>query len=108
MLLNQGDGTFASQVTYGARSEPDSVAVGDLDGDGDRDVVTTNWAGNNASVTVQQHRPLEATTDIDPDTLNLKSKAKWVTVYMELPERYDVADIDEESDTIRVIKPVKK
>lgn len=32
--------------------------------------------------------------NIDPDTLNLKSKGKWITCYIELPEGYDVADID--------------
>lgn len=32
--------------------------------------------------------------DFDPDTLNLKSQGKWVTVYIELPEGYDVNDID--------------
>ena len=32
--------------------------------------------------------------DIDPDTLNLKSKGNWVTAYIELPEGYDVTDID--------------
>ena len=35
-----------------------------------------------------------STIDIDPDTLNLKSKGKWITCYIELPEGYDVADID--------------
>ena len=34
------------------------------------------------------------TVDFDPDTLNLKSKGKVVTVYIELPEGYDVDDID--------------
>jgi len=37
---------------------------------------------------------VEATIDIEPDTLNLKSKGKWITAYIELPEGYDVADID--------------
>jgi hypothetical protein len=37
---------------------------------------------------------LEATINIDPDTLNLKSKGKWITCYIELPVGYDVADID--------------
>ena len=37
---------------------------------------------------------ISATVDIDPDTLNLKSKGKWVTAYIELPDGYDVADID--------------
>lgn len=35
-----------------------------------------------------------ATIDIDPDTLNLKSKGKWITAYIELPEGYTVGDID--------------
>jgi len=35
-----------------------------------------------------------ATVDFDPDTLNQKSKGKWVTVHIGLPEGYDVNDID--------------
>ena len=34
------------------------------------------------------------TIDIDPDTLNLKSKGQWITCYIELPEGYDVNSID--------------
>lgn len=34
------------------------------------------------------------TIDFDPDTLNLKSKGNWITCYIELPEGYDVDDID--------------
>jgi len=37
---------------------------------------------------------LEATVDFDPNTLNLKSKGKYVTCYIELPEGYDPNDID--------------
>ncbi len=37
---------------------------------------------------------LLASIDFDPDTLNLKSKGKWVTAYIELPEGYDVNQID--------------
>ena len=37
---------------------------------------------------------IEATLDFDPDTLNPKSNGKWVTCYLELPEEYDVRDID--------------
>ena len=32
--------------------------------------------------------------DFDPDTLNLQSKGKWVTTYIELPEGYDVSAIN--------------
>jgi hypothetical protein len=35
-----------------------------------------------------------ATVDIDPNTLNLKSKGRWVTCYIEFPEGYDVYDVD--------------
>jgi signal peptidase len=37
---------------------------------------------------------IEATIDIDPDTLNLKSEGKFVTVYIELPSSYNVTDIN--------------
>ncbi len=37
---------------------------------------------------------ISATIDIDPDTLNLKSKGKWITCYIELPQDNDVGDID--------------
>ena len=35
-----------------------------------------------------------ATADVAPSTLNLKSKGKWITCYIELPEGYNVSDID--------------
>ena len=37
---------------------------------------------------------IPATIDINPGTLNLKSKGNWITVYTELPEDYSVEDID--------------
>jgi hypothetical protein len=43
---------------------------------------------------------LPATVDVDPDTLNLKSKGKFVTVYIELPSGFDVNDIDVSSVTL--------
>ena len=38
--------------------------------------------------------PLPAIIDLEPNTLNLKSKGKWITCYIELPDDYDVAEID--------------
>jgi len=35
-----------------------------------------------------------ATIDLDSDTLNLKSKGKWITCYIELPDGHEVDDID--------------
>jgi len=37
---------------------------------------------------------ITATVNIKPNTLNLKSKGKWITCYIELSEGYDVSDID--------------
>jgi len=39
-----------------------------------------------------------ATIDLDPNVLNLRSIGEWVTCYIELPEGYNVGDI--ESDLI--------
>ena len=35
-----------------------------------------------------------ATVDIHPETLNLKSNGTWITAYIELPEDYNVSDIN--------------
>jgi len=45
-------------------------------------------------ITTASDRAIEATVDIDPRVLNLNSEGKWVTCYVELPEGYDVRDID--------------
>ena len=52
-----------------------------------------NWV-DNILISTGAPPPVSAVVDIDPDTLNTKSKGRWVTVYIELPEDYDVADID--------------
>jgi len=53
------------------------------------DLMQTDWVE-----VVTEPAIVEATVDIDPDTLNLKSKGKWITCYIELPEGYDVHNID--------------
>jgi len=54
--------------------------------------------GNLPSVTIGDEETLSlaitCTVSIDPDTLNLRSKGKWITAYIELPEGYDVNDIN--------------
>jgi hypothetical protein len=39
-------------------------------------------------------KQVEATIDIDPDTLNLGSRGKWITCYIELPAEYDPREIN--------------
>ncbi|MCK5291238.1 MAG: hypothetical protein KAR39_04370 [Thermoplasmata archaeon] len=39
-------------------------------------------------------KQIKARIDIDPDTLNLRSRGKWVTCYIELPAEYDPRDIN--------------
>ncbi len=50
VLHNNGDGTFAAKVDYPTAQEPRAVVASDLDGDGDKDLATANWSGDNISV----------------------------------------------------------
>ena len=49
---------------------------------------------------------VSATIDIDPETLNLKSNGEWITAYIELPESYDVSEIDVGSILLNNAVPV--
>jgi len=51
------------------------------------------YAGSSDAFLLKFSPPVSATVDFDPDTLSLKRKAKWVTVFVELPEGYDVGEI---------------
>jgi len=54
-----------------------------------------NWSGlSNGAV---GKTTVLASVDFDPETLNLKSKGKWVTAHVGLPEGYDVRKIDTSS-----------
>ena len=50
VLLNNGDGTFASAVNYGVEHLPYSVYGADLDGDGDVDLAVANRESDNVSI----------------------------------------------------------
>jgi hypothetical protein len=50
ILLNNGDGTFATTVNYAAGSRPISIFAADLDGDGDNDLAVANYDSDNISI----------------------------------------------------------
>jgi len=41
--------------------------------------------------------PIPAEVDIEPHTLNLESRGRWITAFIQLPEEYDVSGIDPNS-----------
>lgn len=63
-----------------------------------------NKDSNDVTFTVED---IEAMIDVDPDTLNRKSKGKWVTAYIELVEGYDAAGIDAGSVAIAVVNNIE-
>ena len=50
VLLGNGNGTFQAAVNYAAGSGPNSVVVGDFNGDGKADLAVTNYSSDNVSV----------------------------------------------------------
>lgn len=51
--------------------------------------------------------PIPATIDCDPDTLDLKSEGKWITCYIELPEGYDVRNIETSTILLNELVPAE-
>ena len=47
---NDGDGGFSNIAETGVGSAPASMAAGDIDGDGDDDLIVTNFFGDSISV----------------------------------------------------------
>ena len=50
VLLGNGNGTFKAQTAFATGTQPFSVTLGDVNGDGALDIVTANKGSNNASV----------------------------------------------------------
>jgi hypothetical protein len=63
----------------------------DTDGDGEFEQTVTSDSELTSDEFILQ---IETAVDFVPDTLNLKSKGKFITAYIELPEGYDVTQIN--------------
>lgn len=57
---------------------------------------SNRYSGGTGDYEIYYARPASFTAEfnLDPDTLNLKCKGKWVTAYIEFPVEYNVEDID--------------
>jgi hypothetical protein len=85
--------THQYTIDWDALSRGEEGATVQVDSDGDGIFERTIIA--DSELTHDEFMLQTATTiDFDPDTLNLKSKGKWVTTYIELPESYDVSYIN--------------
>jgi hypothetical protein len=54
VLLNAGDGLFASRIDHPVRSAPTSVALGDLNGDRQPDIVAAGGGGPGVDILINQ------------------------------------------------------
>jgi hypothetical protein len=96
VLLGNGDGTFETKVDYGAGSEPYSIAIGDVSGDGKPDLAVANNGSSTVSILLNigpRSQALAAVVDLDPNVINQRSHAPWITAYIE-PTGLDLASID--------------
>jgi len=72
-----------------------------------REITGQILVGNGTVYEFQYPYPvIIATIDINPQSLNLRSKGKWVTAYIELPEGYDVSNINVSSIMLNDTIPV--
>ena len=89
-LLNEG--RIVGKGDYHA-----AISSIDVDSDGFDELIIQEIIDGQYYVATVMPPPapvVNATIDIDPNTLNLKSKGKWITCYIELPDGYNVADIN--------------
>lgn len=68
---------------------------------------TLNSAGASNKVFFTVRSVINATIDIIPNTLNLRSKAGYITTFIELPGGYDVNDINVSSILLNVTIPAE-
>lgn len=92
--LNNGLGTFSDSGLLLGNNNSLWVEIKDFNGDISPDAYVSNTQYPDKVWFNQTSFKIDAFIDLAPDTLNLKSKGKWVTAYIEFPEGNDVNDIE--------------
>jgi parallel beta-helix repeat protein len=95
--INTWDDGYPSGGNYWSDYEERYPDAEELDNSGIWDtpyVIDENNQDNYPLMEPWTPPPISATININPKTLNLRSQGKWITAYIELPEGYDVGDID--------------
>lgn len=90
-----GNQLWAKRYNGPANNKEGAYALA-VDGDGNV-YVTGQSVGNGTGgdiVTIKYSQEWVPTLDIDPDTLNLRSRGRWITAYLELSGGKNLMDID--------------
>jgi hypothetical protein len=101
VLLGKGDGSFGPKSEYGTGGIGSDIVLADLNGDRKLDLAVTDQVLNAIDVGAvsvllnigPRSQTLAAEVDLDPKVINLKSRASWVTAYIE-PVGFDAANIN--------------
>jgi hypothetical protein len=92
VLLGNGDGTFGPNIDFATGNYSEAIATGDLNGDGDPDMVVTNPAVSSVSVLLNNSRLLGVDTTL-PSTLSLSvaPNPSWHPMLsFDVPQKADV------------------
>jgi hypothetical protein len=86
---------YQVQYQIGFKNRDKDINWSSWSSDGDTANTTFNYIQMPSAFCVRaiMNVPIPAMIDIDPNTLNLKSKGRWITCYITLNEPYDPDDI---------------
>jgi hypothetical protein len=106
VINSAGDFTFQAEVQVVENIDSDNDGV--LDADDACDNTPWGEAVDEEGCSIDESVD-DITADIDfrPQTLNKKSRGKWVVAFIELPQGYDVNDIDTSSIVLEGSIPAK-